>query len=391
MNTNDDKTILGESDFNIPNNEQNSQSDQNKQESTQKEYAKNTVTSKTDKNKVSKGAAIGGAAAVGVAAAVGGVAAGTAYSEEIKEKYNELFAEDTKAVDENTAEVTDTSLVTDETTEATKTDLDSDLSKTEDFVSTTHHSSYENELFSDPLAGQDSEIRVELPPDEFGTVHAINLVDVDHDGVADKIEEITTIDLPEWDEGGYLTSSGYEPDPNMIIEDEPLPEGYFEPEGMPDFIDPSLIDDTTAYEPIDYANFEDGTIQPIDDALIASDESVAGDYIIDPSITEDFTLDGELQSEDYTASTEDYSLDSDLTSDEFTASTEDYSLDSDLSSEDYSASTEDYSLDSDMSSEDYLASNEDYQIELENTDFDTMDNTDFSSESFDTGFSDDLI
>ena len=172
----------------------------------------------------------------------------------------------------------------------------------------------------------------------------------------------------------------------MII-DEPFSAGSLEPD--------SIIDDNIAYEPIDYANFEDGTLQPIDDALLASDESLGGDYLTDPSITEDFTSDGELLSEDYTASIEDYSLDSDVVSEEFTASTEDYSLDSDLSSEDYLASNEDYSLDSNISSEDYaansedyLASNEDYQSELENTDF---DNTDYSSDSFDIGFSDDLI
>jgi len=291
-----------------------------------------------------------------------------------------------------------------DTTEATNTDLP----KTEDFVSTAHHSSHESESYYEPLAENDSEIRVELPPDESGNVHAINIIDVDHDGVADKIEEITVFNIPEGGEGSYLTSSGYEPDPNMII-DEPFPEGSFELEAMPDVIDAGLIDDNITYEPIDYANFEDGTIQPIDDALLASDESLAGDYITDPSITEDFTLEGELQSEDYTASSEDYSLDSDVTSEEFTASTEDYSLDSDLSSEDYLASNEDYSLDSDLSSEDYaansedysldsdvssedyLASNEDYQVELDNTDFDNMDNTDYSTDSFDAGFSDDLI
>ena len=378
MNSNDDKTILGESAFHTPNNDSNNKDTQDKKESTQNEQSKNVTTSKTDKDKVSKGTAIGGAAIVG-AAAVGGVAAGTAYSEEIKEKYNDLFGDDSKAVAENNTDVKETATVS-ENIEATNTDTP------DDFVSSTNHISNESEPYVDTREPQEHHIRVDLPEDEFGNVHAVNIIDVNEDGIADKVEEITVFNIPEGGEEGYLTSSGYEPDPSMII-DEPFSAGSLEPD--------SIIDDNIAYEPIDYANFEDGTLQPIDDALLASDESLGGDYITDPSITEDFTLEGELQSEDYTASIEDYSLDSDVASEEFTASTEDYSLDSDLSSEDYLASNEDYSLDSNISSEDYaansedyLASNEDYQSELENTDF---DNTDYSSDSFDIGFSDDLI
>ena len=372
MNSNDDKTILGEYTFHTPNNESNNKSANENKDSAQKESIKNVADSKTEKNKISKGTAIGGAAAVGVAAAVGGVAAGTAYSEEIKDKYNELTGDDkTNSVADNTTESTDT-------VETASADIHSETPQSQDFTASAYTTSPDDVSFSEPLDNQDKEVRLEFI-DEAGNVQAINLIDIDNDGIADDIQLITNdevvAEVTGEEFGTYLTGSDYDP--------------------MPDVIDAGLIDDNIAYEPIDYENFEDETIQPIDDALLASDESLAGDYLTDPSITEDFTLDGELLSEDYTASTEDYSLDSDVVSEEFTASTEDYSLDSDLSSEDYLASNEDYSLDSNISSEDYaansedyLASNEDYQSELENTDF---DNTDYSSDSFDIGFSDDLI
>ena len=370
MNSNDDKTILGESAFHTPNNDSNNKDTQDKKESTQNDQSKNVTTSKTDKDKVSKGTAIGGAAIVGAAAAVGGVAAGTAYSEEIKEKYNDLFGDDSKAVAENNTDVKETATVS-ENIEATNTDTP------DDFVSSTNHASDESEPYVDTREPQEHHIRVDLPADEFGDVHAVNIIDVNEDGIADKIEEITVFNIPEGGEEDYLTSSGYEPDPSMII-DEPFSEGGFDSE--------PIIDENIAYEPIDYENFEDSTIEPIEGEMLASEGDIEGDYI-----TEDFTLDSDISSDDYLASNEDYSLESEISSEDYLASNEDYTLDSDISSEDYLASNEDYSLDSDVSSEDYLVSNDDYQVELDNTDFDSMDNSDYSSDSFDVGFSDDLI
>ena len=340
---NDDKTVVGDSSFGKPNSEQTNNGE-NKIPNNANTSSNSKVTEplnnqsnvkNEDNKKISKGAAIGGAAAVGVAAAV----AGAVFSDDIKKGYDELTG---KEVEEKTEEaIAETS--TDPQSFTTASTLEPSgviVDPTTDPIGGEGFSDPEGIICGDPIPESTVEGVMLQIEDEAG-VHSINLIDVDYDGIADTVQLIEdgqiVNEYTSQEFQAVLTGQDFiEPDPSLIDE------GMLGNEGITDGGDLNVEGQEDLYADIDYAVFEDESLPNSEFA-----------------VTDDSNLAFEEPAMDYI--------------------------------DDSASTTEDYMLEESSQSDNYLASNDEYQNELNNMDFDAMDNSDYSTDSFDTDFSGDLI
>jgi len=328
---NDDKTVVGDSSFGKSNNESNNHGD-----------AKNTFSSGNSSNTNSKNmnnqqvntkkedgnVTKRTAAAVGVAAAVGGVAVGTVYSDEIKDTLNGITGND------NIENVEEIAVVSEEVIPQADSQTTSETSHY--YV---HHIDETTDDAISESSVQEDEMSFEFT-DQAG-VHGVNFVDFDDDGIADSVElvengeivdEYSAEDFQEFLAGGDVLEQEVFSNADDLLDNELAIEN----------IEPMMENPEEFVNDVDYANFDESSISLSESEI--SNES-------------DFTY--EEQSLDY--------------------------------SDEVSVGGEDYMLDTASESDSYLSSNDEYQAELDNTDFDSMDNSDFSNDSYDTDFSGDVI
>lgn len=328
---NDDKTVVGDSTFGKSNNESNNHGDTKNTFSSgnsSNTNSKNMNNQQVNTKKEDNNVTKRTAAAVGVAAAVGGVAVGTVYSDEIKDTLNGITGND------NIENVEEIAVVSEEVIPQADSQTASETSHY--YV---HHIDETTDDAISESSVQEDEMSFEFT-DQAG-VHGVNFVDFDDDGIADSVElvengeivdEYSAEDFQEFLAGGDVLEQEVFSNADDVLDNELAIEN----------IEPMMENPEEFVNDVDYSNFDESSISLSESEI--SNES-------------DFTY--EEQSLDY--------------------------------SDEASFGGEDYMLDTASESDSYLSSNDEYQAELDNTDFDSMDNSDFSNDSYDTDFSGDVI
>jgi hypothetical protein len=328
MNSNDEKTVIGESAFNqnATNQTNSNVTSEQKNEFKNQETATIKDSSKSDNKKnTSKGKVVAGVAAAAGIAGVAGVAAGTAYSEEIKSVANDLLGKENPTTMENP-----------ETGESAPIEIDN----SKDSIDNIQESIPVENM---PNGDNPGHITLNMNG-ENGEAIAMNLVDDNMDGVADHVQLIENDQIV----GEYTPDEFNSFLTGESIEDPIIDEGITY--GEPDVIFDESLSSEGEYAAIDYAAFEDTPMEElsIDDG---------GEYL-----TSDEVLDGQNSV---------YVDESEL------IASEDYSLETESSGDDY------------LAQNDEMSSN-DYESQLDSTDFDSMNEYDDFS-STDTDFSSDII
>jgi len=271
------------------------------------------------------------AGVVGVAAAVGGVAAVGGIA--VGTVYSDEIKDTLNGLTGND-NVEEVAVVSDE--DISQADIQTPSETVHHYV---HHI---DETSDDAIAEssvQEDETSFEFT-DEAG-VHGVNFVDFDDDGIADRIELVENGEIVDEyaaeDFQAFLTSED-------VLEQEVFSnaDDLLDNELVIGNIDPMIESPEQLVDNVDFANFDESSISLSESEI--SNES-------------DFTY--EEQSIDYSGES--------------------------------SVGSEDYMLDTANESDSYLSANDEYQAEFDNTDFDSMDNSDFSNESYDTDFSGDII